>query len=341
MRTAFQAAFYPPTQSWPKLQPDCPSGECRWPLYESLAICSITKNITDQLTVEEGEEPLKTWYNATLLDGSAYLYEEFYGEMSSTPSIINMTSPDPETDSVFDFPLIRESLVKEDGKNLTAATISQFFLIYTNNNADYHNKDNRYRAAEILWYFCVNQYNTTVHEGQAREDIVASTVKVSEVHKVEPPLSSKPMKRAAGEISRVDPTGGKDDTDSEDNTDGGDDTGDDDDSDRDEEIAKVDSATGGDETSYMLLDSADGSQKFNITATWDYTRLDKAFRRAFSGDYSTRYGTGASYTEINEELGKKIFNGVESNLTTQDVDDLTWGNLERMVTNIAQATTNL
>ena len=300
MRTAFQAAFYPPTQDWPKLQPNCPSGECRWPLYESLSVCSITKNVTDQLSVSDGEEPLKTFYNATLLDGSAYLYEEFYGEMSSTPKIINMTSPEPESESVFDFPLVRESLIEdEDGKNLTAATISQFFLIYTNNNADYHDKNARYRAAEILWYFCVNQYNTTVQEGKAHEEIVASTVKVSEVHKMEPPLSSKPQDRA------------------------------------------VEDASGDDEDSYMLLESADGSQWYNVTATMDYTELDKAFRRAFSGDYSTRYGTGAAYTEINEELGKKIFYGVQSDLTTQEADDLTWKNLDKMVSNIAQATTNL
>jgi hypothetical protein len=45
---AFWAGLYlPPTSQMQYLAPSCSTGNCTWPLYKTLAVCSSTHNLTD------------------------------------------------------------------------------------------------------------------------------------------------------------------------------------------------------------------------------------------------------------------------------------------------------
>jgi hypothetical protein len=58
MKQAVNNALYTPaSETIPPIAPTCPSGNCSWPLFDSLAICSQVNNVTDLLIIETNEIP--------------------------------------------------------------------------------------------------------------------------------------------------------------------------------------------------------------------------------------------------------------------------------------------
>ncbi|KAH6666507.1 hypothetical protein F5X68DRAFT_217206 [Plectosphaerella plurivora] len=179
-RAIFQAVFGPVGQAWPLLEPVCPSGECTWPLFSSLAVCVSMENVTDQLVFSSGRNQQgDTNYTASLLNGTASL-----SAPESMP-LMQMVSPEPPTEE-YSFPLYRESVAFNNRPDLLNTTFSQFFFIYNNNKVE--SRRQSFRAVELLWHFCVNTYNVTVSGGQARTNIVETRTQVDEVFDAPDPI---------------------------------------------------------------------------------------------------------------------------------------------------------
>lgn len=146
-------------------------------------------NVTDSLKVKELEKEngRNLRYNATLLDGEVFLYENL--EMNA--KTLNMTSleptttpdPDPESDMdpsdfVYYFPPVYKSIAHASDSDVLGATFSQFYLIWNNINTDPEDKDHRYRAVELLWHFCVKKYEVIVTGGVATTNATETTTRI-------------------------------------------------------------------------------------------------------------------------------------------------------------------
>jgi hypothetical protein len=171
-------------------------------------------NVTDRLDiqVEENEDLSGIVLNATLLDGQAYLQEavggigtqgedeDEGGDMDvsrrrrgsmlarSAARIMNLTSPeydsrDPQDSSRPNFPPRRPTIgfgAAEDEDTLRSAFF-QLLFIYTNEAIDSGDKDHRFRAAEVLWHFCVHTYDVGVEDGVTRTSVAAAHVEIVDV----------------------------------------------------------------------------------------------------------------------------------------------------------------
>lgn len=165
-RAIFQAVFGPVREPWPLLEPDCPSGECTWPLFSSMAVCVSMENVTDHLEVSSASAAFGTRLNhtASLLNDTASV------SVLEDLQTLQMVSPEPESSVMDDAG--RESLAFGDQPHLLNATFSQFFFIYNIKQMEATRAS--FRAVELLWHFCVNTYKVSVSEGRARTDVVAS-----------------------------------------------------------------------------------------------------------------------------------------------------------------------
>lgn len=300
-------------QSWPQVEPVCPSADCKWPLFHSLAVCASLGNVTEHLTVTE-EEPKRSGgeriFNATLPKNLGYLTEQWADDKPRRH--VNMTSPIVPQD--YDFPDLQPwaNLTRDEIANLTTedlgdlpstlaafpderhtmydwgnndiilSTFSQFTFIYNIENTDPEDKDHRFRAVEVLWHFCVDSYNVTVSEGATKTEKVRSTVKIDEIGKM--PESSI--------------------------------------------------------NSFTLASDPDSGTKetFNISASWAYDRLDWDFRETLSGAWSDKYGVG-QYTEFNYQWGRSLYHGVNRNITAVETDERMWKNLQKLSGTMADSMT--
>lgn len=309
-RAAFQAAFYTVDQSWPQVEPACPSADCSWPVFNSLAVCASLGNVTEHLIISE-EDPEREWderlFNATLPLNLGYVLEEW---MDNKPRRhVNMTSPivpqeadfpdlepwsnmtiqeiDEDLDdlpSTFSaFPDERHTLYDWGNKDIILSTFSQFTFIYNIENTDPEDKDHRFRAVEVLWHFCVDRYNVSVSEGATKTEKVSSTVKIDEISKIPESMMN----------------------------------------------------------SFTLASDPDSGSKetFNISASWAYSRLDWDFRETLSGAWSDMYGVGR-YTEFNYQWAKNLYRGVNGNMTAVETDDRMWKNLQNLTGTIADSMTS-
>lgn len=203
-RNVFQAAFFNVDNTWPNAEPRCSGANCTWPVFSSLGICATLSNITDQLRIEETtDEFRKDALNASLPlhNGTAYLLESFDKSDDNTQPIMNMTSPEPldytaqlnvstmtqeEVQSAFEeaykWPPERESLAEWGNSDLLRAAFSQFYFIFANDNVAPDSGD-RYRAVELLWHFCVHDYEVTVQDGESRTETVNAETKITKVER--------------------------------------------------------------------------------------------------------------------------------------------------------------
>lgn len=300
-RAAFQAAFYTTDQSWPQLEPTCPSAHCTWPLFNTLAICTSLGNVTGHLKIEEIDAKSSMEdrrYNVSLPLNLGNLNEEWMGGVPRRH--VNMTSPaippaqytetpvSSSEDSLEEFPLTRapfpdkrNTLHDWGNDDILLSTFSQYTFIYNVDNTDPDDKDHRFRAVEVLWHFCVDTYNVTVTDGITSTEKVGNSVKIDEISVNSDGLNSFTL------------------------------------------AARVD----------------DGSKEtFNISASWAYSRLDWDFRDVLGGAWSDMYGIG-QYTEFNYQLGRNLYRGVNDNMTVVEADERMWNNLQNLTGTIANGMT--
>lgn len=318
-RNAFQAAFLNVDNTWPEAQPHCSGANCTWPVFSSLGVCATLSNITEHLRVEDTRDEFRNDamnVSLPLKNGTAYLIENVDESSTSLQPIVNMTSPETldfmaqidvtemtteelEDGSIiadaYKWPPERESLGDWGNSDLLKATFSQFFFIYANNNAS-PDSGERYRAAELLWHFCVYDYEVSVESGKHNTKTINVETRVTDI------------KKATDVSTRVTDTKRAD-----------------------EDV----------DTNTFWLANKDGNETFPVREKWGYTRLDPDFRRAFTGAHSTRWGTDAEYSEFNRQFGLNLYQGINSNMSVQSVDEKMWDNLGRLSWNIAQSATTL
>ncbi|KAK4185423.1 hypothetical protein QBC35DRAFT_454281 [Podospora australis] len=207
-RTFFQAIFSTPNHPRPFPEPTCPSSECTWPPFTSLGLCASVANVTSFLTVEPsgGIDHLMSSlrnenYTATLQDIQNV---SVTGEKLTAP-MLKLVSPNPPAfndgrgsakkgvyvppSAPAGFPArLRVSLAWRDFPDLLDAVVSQFFLFYSNDLTEIvigkHKRPGRilfkdsFRAAEVIWHFCVQTYNVSVSNGVSSTQLLSAETKV-------------------------------------------------------------------------------------------------------------------------------------------------------------------
>ncbi|KAK5997431.1 hypothetical protein PT974_02787 [Cladobotryum mycophilum] len=165
LRAARQAVFHALDEPWPPPEPRCPTAQCRWKLFSSLAVCvsmgNITKSLDHSYFSDEGR--LRDW------SGSVSKYID-----------LNVTSPMPEFAT---FPEPRKSLLQWDNPHLLTATIAQFFFVYKLPSNVPISPSLRPQAIELLLHYCVNTYNISVEKSLSKAELIYSNVGIDSIDK--------------------------------------------------------------------------------------------------------------------------------------------------------------
>lgn len=153
---------YDANESWPILQPHCPTANCRWPLFNTLDICVSIGNVTEYLI----ELPKESRF-VTLPYG--------LGNATNTLNIVspgNTTSPPRDGVNLY----ASQPLFKWDNMDIVNASIAQAFFLYT---VPLNSSRSTYEAMEVIWHFCVNTYNTSVVNNIPKTQLVESEIKIT------------------------------------------------------------------------------------------------------------------------------------------------------------------
>ncbi|KAF8856529.1 hypothetical protein BDZ45DRAFT_594092 [Acephala macrosclerotiorum] len=151
--------------------PSCSTGNCTWPDFSSLGLCSKVANVTSFLNIitVPGNMSASIGYvtdiNVTLPNG-AYLQA---GAMS-----MNITTLPSTVDGISVSPT-NYSLAFQNESNAEWTTISNPFIIYQNPSST---SQGSFGAIEVLLYWCVNTYSTSVQSGIASTNITSSSVNI-------------------------------------------------------------------------------------------------------------------------------------------------------------------
>jgi len=188
-KSIVEGLYYPASENLPPVHPTCSSGDCRWPNFNSLAVCATTAEITDKLIISPqisttltalglGTEATEVLIHNASLPNGIFLAggPETYNFNMSSPLLGNLPGVDasqenflPSTASLA-FP-------KVDGK--VSGAIANAFIIYTNQTFESRRPESTFRAAEVMWHFCVSTYSTTVARGVSTVQLVNSSTIVS------------------------------------------------------------------------------------------------------------------------------------------------------------------
>ncbi|CAI6099212.1 unnamed protein product [Clonostachys chloroleuca] len=199
--SAYQATFLPFNDSWPAPGPVCSSSGCSWEPFSSLAVCVSMANVTSRLSVKKvNSSNSETIFNVSLPNSIAYV-KHSTDDNEAIREIVNMTSPGTNLEynaqlanmsksqlSLEDFPYApfpdeRISFANASNPDLLRATFSQFFFIYSNYDPD---EKYRYRAVELLYHFCVNEYSVSVVDGTARTTVTNTTTRIRDIERFSP-----------------------------------------------------------------------------------------------------------------------------------------------------------
>lgn len=149
------------------LKPHCPTANCRWPIFSSLAVCVSMGNVTEYLT--------KVDYYMTLP-----------GEFGRVTSGLNVTSPAYSGGRVaLDNPNATEPLYKWNNSDIMALSLARAFFLYGIRT----NGTTLFEAVEVVWHYCVNTYNISVTNNIANTELLASELTVN--HRREKDSSSE------------------------------------------------------------------------------------------------------------------------------------------------------
>jgi hypothetical protein len=133
------------------IAPACPEGTCNYPQYSSLAICFKTSNITSLLNISSMPSNITDDLghiisaNITLPNG-AYL--------EAGDRIMNITTLYSTPGS-----LMNGSLAFKNEKDIDEIALNSHFIIWQNNNGT---NQPPYGAIEVLFYWCINSYTSSV-----------------------------------------------------------------------------------------------------------------------------------------------------------------------------------
>ncbi|KAK9445695.1 hypothetical protein VB005_00809 [Metarhizium brunneum] len=141
------------------LEPHCPTANCRWPIFSSLAVCVSMGNVTEYLTKVDQ-------YWVTLP-----------GEFGRAVAGVNITSPDYSGGRwAHDNPNGTEPLYKWNNSDVMTLSLARAFFLYENPLDG--NEATRFEAVEVVWHYCVQTYNISVMDNIANTELLASELTV-------------------------------------------------------------------------------------------------------------------------------------------------------------------
>jgi hypothetical protein len=160
---AFWAGLYlPPTSQMPYLAPSCSTGNCTWPLYRSLAVCSSTHNLTN---VAQTIHCVNACVQDVCGDSCGITLPNGIDNFNYGRGILTLTPAevsDIETDR------IPKPRYNGSGKSIAFQDIhypiANVFLLAPEGTTP--NGSAYLLTFETIFYWCVEEYNTTVTNGQ-------------------------------------------------------------------------------------------------------------------------------------------------------------------------------
>ncbi|KAK8074544.1 hypothetical protein PG997_009207 [Apiospora hydei] len=138
----------------------CSTGNCTWPIFTSLSVCSSCNDVSDQVQVKEqdGKDLGTIHVNATHLEGHFITKALPYVELAN-PATVTYVDMVARRDIVSDEPIsnayMSAKLLNNQGNTLTFGKLNTMIMA-------------------CALYFCTNAYKSEVSDGQLKEDIVAS-----------------------------------------------------------------------------------------------------------------------------------------------------------------------
>ncbi|KAK3690529.1 hypothetical protein B0T22DRAFT_516109 [Podospora appendiculata] len=177
------------TQPLSPIAPNCPTGNCTYPQFNSLGLCVKTANITSHLqatrrspqnpddwdlTSPDYAPPNETSDYHVYLNGNCYMF---------TPLVIVWRNCFLNTSLTYAF----------NGTNAMASRVLSMPILYAlpdDPNLDTASlatpKSLQFRAIEVIFYFCVNTYEISFRQGVARTETVASSAKQHPLSRAKP-----------------------------------------------------------------------------------------------------------------------------------------------------------
>ncbi|KAL4997551.1 hypothetical protein BDV10DRAFT_201811 [Aspergillus recurvatus] len=148
-------------------KPNCPTGDCIFPSFQSLAACSDCSNVTHLLSVGERQSPCleqaEPWYIYSLPNGlnlsvtSVPLYQSLWYVSTNTKSDRN--------------PYGLEALALPGTKNFGQSAFMNLTAIFLEWDI-VRNRTDDATAMQCSLYWCVNTYNATTKNGSTFESVL-------------------------------------------------------------------------------------------------------------------------------------------------------------------------
>jgi len=154
------AAYLGPNQTLPGVDPECSSGDCDWPVYGSLGICTEVVN----LSATTNSSLLPYLLDVFLVDFQDSQYETVFQQAGSGPFYLTGLIPFPEPST--EFTVAPPQTI-----------ISQAFIPYYDNPLNVTNVTDlaKMQYIGVSLYFCTQAFSTTVKGGIQETSVVAYT----------------------------------------------------------------------------------------------------------------------------------------------------------------------
>ena len=154
------AAYLGPNQTLPGVDPECSSGDCDWPVYGSIGICTEVVN----LSATTNSSLLPYLLDVFLADFKDSQYATVFQQAGSGPFYLTGLIPFPDPSTEF---------TEAPPQTL----ISQAFIPYYDNPVNVSSVTDleKMQYIGVSQYFCTQSFSTTVKNGIQETSVVAYT----------------------------------------------------------------------------------------------------------------------------------------------------------------------
>jgi hypothetical protein len=180
-RAVYEGAFYPPDGEAPHVAPVCSSGDCAWPVYGSLAVCSDVVNLTAQADPN---------LLANLRNVTAKRLESFYGSIKANGDIYGWVNFQAQALPGY-YPVILGPMFSPSGafddsvKNLILSDNFIAYPVRMLNSSEPLDLD-AFHFLGLTFWWCAKSYSSQVKAGEH------TTVEISTRSEVKTPAIKSP-----------------------------------------------------------------------------------------------------------------------------------------------------
>jgi hypothetical protein len=166
------------------ITPSCPTGNCTFPPFQSLAVCSMCKNVTDLVSIQCSQHtpvPRLTFQNCLFKLPSGFAINQTYSNTSFDPEI-NLALRDLYHSTIAASALLMPPSPVEPNLTFTTTTILRGNSFVPSSGIESSKPNMTYEASQCSLSWCINTYEASVINGRVTETIVNSTWKASELN---------------------------------------------------------------------------------------------------------------------------------------------------------------